>query len=540
MENLNLHRTGMISGTMAAISPNPLPSGKKSSPLAGRYHLEAPLGHGTASIFRAKDLKTGTHHAIKRLPRDTALEPGEHERFVSEVTLLSQLCHPNIVAMTALHRDATERSCLVMELLEGEDALTHLAGGQRLSLPRVLEITRQVTSALRAAHLAGIFHREFQLSSIFLAMQRGLDGTPVEVVKVVGFGGVKVRHLSGQPARTGLLGTAEYMAPEGVLGPRSELDACSDQWSVAVTVYRMLSGRLPFRTDDEASLQSQICTSPPFPLSELCPELPDHVLLTVGRALSKDKEQRFPSMAEFMRALRGQQSALASMRAPQTAESASSVTAQCSEGLLTRSRAPRREPPQSASGLFTPHPISMSDIPTVAIKVGLDQTLNIDPALLEKLRTQSQVPEQASFKRSEQLKTAARTRLPIAATPPHAALTPPLSLPGSWLMREHRQRVQRRHSLVLILGSCVGLSLGMTAAWLLGPNATKHLHRSRHPVVEPKTHAQSGAVAISASPASSVDPSTYRPGPGAGTYRVCVQPSGPMDILWNGSCRTWR
>ena len=178
MTNPDLLRTDKGAGSKVTVgSPRTPPAASAPMLLAGCYRLEAPLGHGTASVFRARDLKTNLRYAIKRLPRDTALAAGEHDRFVSEVTLLSQLCHPHIVTMVALQRDEAERSCLVMELLEGEDMLTHLAGGQRLALPRVLAVTRQVTSALHAAHLRGIAHREFQLSSIFLAMQRGLCGT---------------------------------------------------------------------------------------------------------------------------------------------------------------------------------------------------------------------------------------------------------------------------------------------------------------------------------------------------------------------------
>lgn len=504
----------------------------KSSLLADRYRLEAPLGHGTASVFRAVDLRTGSRCAIKRLPRDAALADGEHERFVHEVTLLSQLCHLNIVTMTALHRDDSGRSLLVMELLEGEDALVHLAGGQRLPLPRVLAITRQVAAALHAAHRQGITHREFQLSSIFLAMQRGLGGASAEVVKLVGFGGVKLRALPGPLTRRGTLGVTEYRAPEGMPGRQSELDHSSDQWSVAVAVYRMLSGQLPFRAADEESLQTQICESPPSPLSELCPELPQHVVATITRALSKDKAQRFSSMAEFMRALSGQTSPVAAVPGPPVVLAAPAPKSP-PVALPASPSGERSERPQQASRSCVPRPTTMSDLPTLAVKVELEQTRNIEPAVLAALCAQSQQLETRSLPNPVQdsgpVKPAAALALPAAIPPP--------PLPGSWLLRERGRKTPRRETLVLVLGSCVGLSLGMSAAWLLGQHLAKPERRQLPPGAAAELQGKQSAVADAAILASRPQPLMYRRGLGGGTYRVCVQTSGLMDLPWGRTCR---
>ncbi len=524
MTNPDLLRTDKGAGSKVTVgSPRTPPAASAPMLLAGCYRLEAPLGHGTASVFRARDLKTNLRYAIKRLPRDTALAAGEHDRFVSEVTLLSQLCHPHIVTMVALQRDEAERSCLVMELLEGEDMLTHLAGGQRLALPRVLAVTRQVTSALHAAHLRGIAHREFQLSSIFLAMQRGLCGTLVEVVKVVGFGGVQLRALPGPRCRPGSPGAVDYLPPEAVLGHGGELDERSDQWAVAVAVYRMLSGQLPFRAEDEAALRHQICTQPPAPLRALCPELPPHVLETLDRALAKDKAQRFPSLAEFMRALSGQTPPLAAggrslgeavptPKPSALALAAAACTPSAVSSVVDPGPPPAGAPPAATSlharrsaqpdgRSAVPRPITMSDIPTMANKVELerprnkpelDRTLNIEPDLLAQLREQSQLAERQPLLPSQVKQSG--PRLPAAVPGPPAALT--LSgLPGAWLLREHGRRARGRQRLVLILGSFLGLSIGMSAAWLLGPRATRQLRRSPPPAVAPRAQPPLAAVA---------------------------------------------
>lgn len=522
--------------TPAVSSKFPSNSLAKSVPLAGRYHLEAPLGHGTASVFRARDLKTGVRHAIKRLPRDAALEEGEYERFVSEVTLLSELCHPNIVTMTALHREESGRPFLVMELLEGEDALTHLAGGQQLPLLRVLAITRQVVSALHAAHRSGITHREFKLSSIFLAMQRGLNGEQVEVVKVVGFGGVKVRALSGQLVRNNILGTAEYLAPEGISGCHSELDEQTDQWAVAVSVYRMLSGRLPFRADDESTLYNQICTMSPPPLTELCPEVPQHVVETIERALAKDKAQRFPSLAEFMRVLSGQtQSSLSPRTVGRLPLPRLSMSAPSSEAFSPGRSEVEDELAEPTRRSCIPESISMSEIPTVATKLQQDRTLNMEAAMLDKLCAESKLSELRSLPSAELVPSVPRNAI---AVPSRVAIPVP-TLPGSRLIRAHQLRTQRHQTLAMILGSCIGLGLGMSVAWLLAPHAAKHLRRSPPQVAEPQVLGRQAVISSASSVPLSMNSSLLLPEPGLGIYRVCVQPSDPMDIPWRGSCRAW-
>ena len=489
MTNLDLiHTLKQDSAKTAEDSPLPRPA-VQLVPFSTRYRIEAPLGHSTGSIFRAKDLKTGISYAIKRLPQDAALEPGEYDRFVSEVTLLSQLCPPNIVTMKELHRDDAGRCCLVMDLLEGEDALTHLSGGQRLSLPRVLEITRQVASALHCAHLAGIAHREFALSSIFLAMQRGLCGRSREVVKVVGFGGVKLRTLPGRRAQHGIQGTVAYLAPEAISGPLSALDARSDQWSVAVAVYRMLSGRQPFQADDEASLRHQICSLPPAPLNGLCPELPPHVVETIERAMSKDKAQRFPSMAEFMRALSGQMS-------PRAAESGQPVA------LALPAKAPPAEvapecvgipsckPHEPASGARKRRPISVSEVPTISMVGDPARTQKIDPEILDQLRVQSS--EQPGLKPSQPARLEPADL--EAVMPPRPIPPLPETLPGAWLMARGRRETLRQ-TLVLVLGSCIGLSLGMSAAWQLGFRPNSHLPQKALPVIAPSERLQQPSLA---------------------------------------------
>lgn len=111
-----------------------------------------------------------------------------------------------------------------------------------------------------------------------------------------------------------LLGTPLYMSPEAALGKNIELDARADQWSLAVVVYRAISGRLPFDAESTLGILYQVVNTEPLPLPQLAPGVPPYVLAAVARAMSKDREHRFSSMADFVRALSGAQLPLQSGR----------------------------------------------------------------------------------------------------------------------------------------------------------------------------------------------------------------------------------
>jgi hypothetical protein len=133
----------------------------------------------------------------------------------------------------------------------------------------------------------------------------------VEVVKVVDFGLSKVLglHHANETAPGTILGTAEYVAPETTLGNRELIDFRADQWALGVMAYRMLSGRLPFEAPDVITLLLTIRQSRPRPLGELLHDLhepvPEHIVKAVERAMAKNKEDRFASVQDFLRALDG-------------------------------------------------------------------------------------------------------------------------------------------------------------------------------------------------------------------------------------------
>ena len=284
--------------------------------LANTYRLEQLLvSGGMGAVFRARHVRTGGTCAIKVLHSRSAANHEISERFQDEARIISALRHPSIVQVTDLDQDASGLAFIVMELLEGEDLQDRLERDGKIALPEALEITRQISSALHAAHLKGVIHRDLKPRNIFLARVEH-NGQTIITAKVIDFGVSKIPRPADRATRDLLvLGTPRYMAPEGALGKNSEIDGRSDQWSVAVILYRMLSGKLPFDQENIIDLFKQVVNDEPTPIETLVPGLPRHLAETIKRGLSKKKEDRFPSMLEFVEALESPSKRKRSLRA---------------------------------------------------------------------------------------------------------------------------------------------------------------------------------------------------------------------------------
>jgi serine/threonine-protein kinase len=226
-------------------------------------------------------------------------------RFRREAEIASSLGHPHIVNVVDWNRLPDQTPFLVMEYLRGEDLHTRLARAGALPIAQVLELARQVGSALVAAHKHGVIHRDLKPQNIFLCTEdRGEE--EVEVAKVLDFGISKILGGTGQESYTGamrVMGTPLYMAPEQAMGMTANVDGRADQFALAAILYHALSGRRPFDGASVVEIAMKVMDQDPPPLAELVPGLPPHVDAALARALAKDREARFPSIAHFLRAL---------------------------------------------------------------------------------------------------------------------------------------------------------------------------------------------------------------------------------------------
>ena len=275
----------------------------------GEYVIEGLIAEGgCGSVYVAQHSALDRRAAIKVLRGSLASSPRMVERFVREVDLVNLLRHPNIVEIHDLGQLADGRPYYTMELLEGTTLDAHLRAEGRMPPAEALEILEPVCSALRAAHAAGIVHRDVKASNIFLSREGGSPG-----IKLLDFGIAKLTDpgLSSAGLTTfgHPVGTPTAMAPEQILG--EAVDARVDVYALGVLLHRMLVGRLPFRSDDAIELARQHLEDPaPRPSlgAPVSPEVDDVVL----RCLEKRPEMRFDSVKSFLAALRLAAGAVAS------------------------------------------------------------------------------------------------------------------------------------------------------------------------------------------------------------------------------------
>jgi tetratricopeptide (TPR) repeat protein len=253
------------------------------------FSITGQLGAGGMGVvYRAIDTRLERPVALKFLPDNLARQPAAKQRLLLEAKAAAQLDHPNIGAIYGIE-EAEGRLFIVMALYQGETLQARLARGPA-TLATALDWSLQAAAGLAKAHAAGIVHRDIKPGNLFLTD----DG----LLKILDFGLVKFEAPSGLTTAGALVGTPEYMAPEQVRG--LPIDPRVDVWGLAVVLYEALTGVNPFRA--EAGLPAtilRVMTTTPPPLAELAPQLPAALQGVLDRALAKDPDERFESVAEF-------------------------------------------------------------------------------------------------------------------------------------------------------------------------------------------------------------------------------------------------
>src|SRR5438552_449855 len=251
--------------------------------LQDRYEIADEIGRGGFSIvYRARDRRVGADVAIKLLVPPPAAARLARERLRREVQVVRQLSHPNIVAVYDVVDDGPW-SFVVMEYVPGPDLAVRVRQRGPLDPDAVARLGREITAALAAAHRHGILHRDVKPQNILLAP----DGR----ARLTDFGSAR---LSGQETVTqtgGLVGTADYAAPEQLAGGRG--DARADEYALGVTLYYALTGELPARASFRGAGAGRDGHHP----RRRRPEVPGWLDDVVGRATMPDPDDRFPAIA---------------------------------------------------------------------------------------------------------------------------------------------------------------------------------------------------------------------------------------------------
>jgi serine/threonine protein kinase len=272
-----------------------LPPGTRLGP----YDVLAPIGAGgMGEVYRARDTRLGREVAIKVLPPDVASDADRLGRFEREARAAAALNHPNILAVFDIGSSA-QSAYIVTELLEGQ-TLRDMLMGERLAVPRAVDLAAQIADGLAAAHGRGIVHRDIKPENIFVTADgraKILDFGLAKLVTTDDPGGPEAPTRSATSPHT-VLGTAGYMAPEQVRG--QPVDHRADIFAFGAVLYEMLSGRRAFSGENALDVMSAILREPPAPLSSSVDRpVPPALQRLVDRCLEKSPAARFQSTTDL-------------------------------------------------------------------------------------------------------------------------------------------------------------------------------------------------------------------------------------------------
>ncbi|MEM8535415.1 MAG: Stk1 family PASTA domain-containing Ser/Thr kinase [Chloroflexota bacterium] len=262
--------------------------------LNNRYQLEQKLGEGgMARVYLGRDVRLNRSVAVKVLHSHYASDPNFLSRFHHEAQAAANLRHPSIVDVYDVGQDG-DMQYIVMEYVEGSDLKSAILQQSMLPIDRAVAIAESVAEGLDAAHQAGLVHRDIKPQNIMIG--------PSDRVKITDFGIAK-SQLSTAMTETGItFGTADYISPEQAKGQPATHS--SDLYSLGVTLYEMLTGRLPFNGESSIAVAMQHVSTEPPPLRMYNPRVPPQLESLVLRALDKNPSERPASAREFAHMLR--------------------------------------------------------------------------------------------------------------------------------------------------------------------------------------------------------------------------------------------
>jgi serine/threonine-protein kinase len=286
--------------------------GSVEKPMLGRYQVEKELGKGAMGVvYLGKDPKIGRQVAIKTMALAQEFEAEElaevKERFFREAETAGRLSHPHIV--TIFDTGEEHDLCYIaMELLKGGDLVPYSKAGNLLPVDKAVSIIARAAEALGYAHRQGVVHRDIKPANMMYHLES-------DTLKLADFGIARLTDSS--KTKTGMvLGTPSYMSPEQLAGQK--IEGRSDLFSLAVSLYQLLSGHLPFQGESMAQLMFKIANEAPVDIRTVNPSVPDSLVAFLERAMAKDPNQRFQTGEEFAGALRAAMAGTAAPAAPST------------------------------------------------------------------------------------------------------------------------------------------------------------------------------------------------------------------------------
>ncbi len=264
----------------------------------GPYQVLGQLGAGgMGEVYRALDPRVGRQVALKLLPESMAHDPELRRRFEQEARLAAALNHPNVMAIYDVGLDQ-HPPYIVAELVPGESLRAIVTSGP-LAPRKAVDIAAQIAAGLAAAHAAGIVHRDLKPENVIV--------TSEGVAKILDFGVARMAAKAVAANETAtmahtsagsVVGTAAYMSPEQARA--GDVDYRSDQFSLGLVLYEMLSGKQAFSGPSAVQVMSAIIEQEPIPIERT---LPTQLRWILQRCLAKEREGRYESTRDLAREL---------------------------------------------------------------------------------------------------------------------------------------------------------------------------------------------------------------------------------------------
>lgn len=259
------------------------------------YEITGILGKGGMGVvYKAKDMTLDRDVALKMMDANLARDEEFLKRFKSEAKALAKLQNRNIVSVFAL-RETELGLALVMEFVDGTTLADQLRMHGPMPLTRTLNIFTQILGALGDAHRNNVIHRDIKPSNVML--------TKDDVVKVTDFGLAKIQQISSATVTMGTGGTLYYMSPEQIRG-LANVDQRGDIYSIGMTLYETVTGRVPFGNDlTDFDIRQMIVEGKIPPPERFNAVLPKELAQIIVKSIHKDPNKRFQSCAEMSAAL---------------------------------------------------------------------------------------------------------------------------------------------------------------------------------------------------------------------------------------------
>jgi len=261
--------------------------------IIGQYRIIEKIGQGGMGvIYKAEHTTLEQIVAIKALPSEFGSHSDICERFIREAKIQAKLSHPNVVnILNFLEHEGN--NYIVMEYVDGETLESIIRTTGLIPPDRCISIVRQVLDGIGYAHSRGVIHRDIKPSNIMITRQGIVKITDFGIAKIAG----DLKHT-----QTGVkVGTLWYMSPEQVQGQQA--DVTSDIYALGITLFEMVTGKVPFTGDSEYHIMHNIVQNPPPDPREYYPYIPVSLEKTILKAIAKSPRDRFQNVRDFAESL---------------------------------------------------------------------------------------------------------------------------------------------------------------------------------------------------------------------------------------------